>query len=221
MVWPLTTAGEGYRRPSAPSTISVRSTRGARSVVLQPRPRNEYTRLIREMGSHAETLGIAKLKTVEDVAQLVAGARQAGRVAVFTNGCFDLLHVGHTRYLQQARALGDLLIVAINSDASVSSLKGPERPLIPQHERAEVLAALEAVDYVTIFDAPDPADVIAAVKPDILVKGGDWPVERIVGRETVQAYGGRVLALPLVPGVSTTSVIERLVERRLARARAH
>lgn len=173
------------------------------------------------MGSHAETLGIAKLKTVEDVAQLVASARQAGRVAVFTNGCFDLLHVGHTRYLQQARALGDLLIVAINSDASVSSLKGPERPLIPQHERAEVLAALEAVDYVTIFDAPDPADVIAAVKPDILVKGGDWPVERIVGRETVQAYGGRVLALPLVPGVSTTSVIERLVERRLARARAH
>jgi len=158
-----------------------------------------------------------KLKTVSELAQLAAAARREGRRVVFTNGCFDLLHIGHTRYLQEARALGDLLIVAINSDASVSALKGPERPLVSEQERAEVLAALSAVDYVTIFDAPDPGSVIAAVKPDVLVKGGDWPLDRIVGRETVAASGGRVLAIPLVPGVSTTALVERIVERRTAR----
>jgi D-beta-D-heptose 7-phosphate kinase/D-beta-D-heptose 1-phosphate adenosyltransferase len=161
----------------------------------------------------------SKLKTVSELAQLAAAARREGRRVVFTNGCFDLLHIGHTRYLQEARALGDLLVVAINSDASVSALKGPERPLVSERERAEVLAALSAVDYVTIFDAPDPGSVIAAVKPDVLVKGGDWPLDRIVGRETVAASGGQVLAIPLVPGVSTTALIERIVERRTARPR--
>jgi D-beta-D-heptose 7-phosphate kinase/D-beta-D-heptose 1-phosphate adenosyltransferase len=160
----------------------------------------------------------SKLKTISELAQLAAAARREGRRVVFTNGCFDLLHIGHTRYLQEARGLGDLLIVAINSDASVSALKGPERPLVPEQERAEVLAALGCVDYVTIFDAPDPGDVIAAIQPDVLVKGGDWPVDKIVGREVVQARGGRVVSIPLVPGSSTTGLVRRIVERSTTRA---
>ncbi len=159
----------------------------------------------------------SKLQTVSDLARLAAAARRDGRRVVLTNGCFDLLHIGHTRYLQEARNLGDLLIVAINSDASVSALKGPERPLLPEQERAEVLAALACVDYVTIFDAPDPGDVIAAVQPDVLVKGGDWPVDRIVGRELVQARGGRVVSLPLVPGASTTGIVRRILDRAATR----
>lgn len=158
----------------------------------------------------------SKLKTVAELVPLAEQARRLGRCVVFTNGCFDLLHVGHTRYLDEARALGDLLIVAVNSDASVAALKGPERPLVPERERAEVLAALAAVDYVTIFDAPDPGAVIAAIQPDVLVKGGDWPVEHIVGREVVEARGGRVLTIPLVAGVSTTALVERIIERRTA-----
>ncbi len=159
----------------------------------------------------------SKLKTISELAQLAAAARRDGRRVVFTNGCFDLLHIGHTRYLQQARALGDLLMVAINSDGSVSGLKGPARPLVPEQERAEVLAALACVDYVTIFDAPDPGDVIAAIQPDVLAKGGDWPVDKIVGREVVQARGGRVVSIPLVPGSSTTALVRRIVERATTR----
>ncbi|MFZ5863759.1 MAG: D-glycero-beta-D-manno-heptose 1-phosphate adenylyltransferase [Nitrospirota bacterium] len=160
----------------------------------------------------------AKFTPIDEIARLAAAARRDGRRVVFTNGCFDLLHIGHTRYLQNARALGDLLIVAINSDASVSALKGPSRPLVPEQERAEVLAALGCVDYVTIFDAPDPGEVIAAVQPDVLVKGGDWPVDKIVGREVVQTRGGRVVSLPLVPGSSTTALVRRIVERATARS---
>lgn len=155
----------------------------------------------------------SKLKTVSELAQLAATMRRDRRRVVLTNGCFDLLHIGHTRYLQEARSLGDLLVVAINSDAAVSALKGPERPLVPEQERAEVLAALGCVDYVTIFDAPDPGEVVAAVQPDVLVKGGDWPVEKIVGREVVQARGGRVVSLPLVPGASTTGLVRRILDR--------
>jgi D-beta-D-heptose 7-phosphate kinase/D-beta-D-heptose 1-phosphate adenosyltransferase len=160
----------------------------------------------------------SKLKTVSELAQLAAAARREGRRVAFTNGCFDLLHIGHTRYLQEARSLGDLLIVAINSDASVAALKGPERPLVPEQERAEVLAALACVDYVTIFDAPDPGDVIAAIGPDVLVKGGDWPVDKIVGREVVQARGGKVVSIPLVPGASTTGLVRRIVDRATAKS---
>jgi D-beta-D-heptose 7-phosphate kinase/D-beta-D-heptose 1-phosphate adenosyltransferase len=160
----------------------------------------------------------SKLKTIPELAQLAAAARRDGRRVVFTNGCFDLLHIGHTRYLQQARALGDLLMIAINSDASVSGLKGPERPLVPEQERAEVLAALACVDYVTIFNARDPGDVIAAIQPDVLAKGGDWPVDKIVGREVVQARGGRVVSIPLVPGSSTTALVRRILERATTRA---
>jgi rfaE bifunctional protein nucleotidyltransferase chain/domain len=146
-------------------------------------------------------------------AALVAAVRslqRAGKQVVFTNGCFDLLHVGHVRYLQAARALGDALVVGVNSDASVRGLKGPGRPLTPARERAEVLAALACVDYVTIFDAATPLRLIGAVRPDVLVKGGDWPVGEIVGREVVEARGGRVLSIPFVKNRSTTATIERI-----------
>lgn len=139
--------------------------------------------------------------------------RNSGKKVVFTNGCFDLLHPGHVRYLQQARALGDALIVALNSDRSVHELKGDKRPILTQDERAEVMAALACVDYVTIFDEPTPREVITALLPDILVKGGDWGVDQIVGREEVEAAGGRVLSLPFVDGCSTTDVIERIAQR--------
>jgi D-beta-D-heptose 7-phosphate kinase/D-beta-D-heptose 1-phosphate adenosyltransferase len=134
----------------------------------------------------------------------------AGRRLVFTNGCFDLLHVGHVRYLSAARALGDALLVAINSDRSVRELKGAGRPVMSERERAEMLSALRAVDYVTVFDDISPRTLIAAVLPDILVKGGDYQPDEIHGREEVEAAGGRVLALPFVEGASTSSIIERI-----------
>ncbi|MEX5215552.1 MAG: D-glycero-beta-D-manno-heptose 1-phosphate adenylyltransferase [Nitrospiraceae bacterium] len=137
--------------------------------------------------------------------------RQAGACIVFTNGCFDLLHVGHTRYLQAARGLGDVLVVGVNTDRSVRGLqKGSARPIVPESQRAEVIAALGCVDYVVLFDEPDPYALIRAVQPDVLVKGGDWMPEQIVGREIVEGRGGRVLAIPLVPGVSTTALVEKI-----------
>ena len=129
---------------------------------------------------------------------------------MFTNGCFDLLHPGHIRGFEQARALGDVLIVAINSDSSVKFLKGDDRPIIPQDERAEILAALAAMDYVVIFDELTPREIITRVLPDVLVKGGDWGENEIVGREEVEAAGGRVVSIPLEPGYSTTAIIEKI-----------
>jgi len=140
----------------------------------------------------------------------VADAKRNARRVVFTNGCFDLLHPGHIRCLEQARSLGDLLVVAINSDASVRSLKGPGRPVFPQQERAEILAALASVDYVTIFDAPTPRDLIARLLPDVLVKGGDWGPEEIVGRAEVESAGGRVVSIPVEPAYSTTAILDRM-----------
>ena len=139
----------------------------------------------------------------------IAGIRRNRRV-VFTNGCFDLLHPGHIRCLEQARALGDLLIVAINSDASVRRMKGAERPVMPEGERAEVLAALAAVDYVTVFEEDTPREIIARLVPDVLVKGGDWGPDQIVGRAEVEAAGGRVVSIPLEPGWSTTALLKRI-----------
>lgn len=136
--------------------------------------------------------------------------RRDGRRVVFTNGCFDLLHPGHIASLEQARSLGDVLIVGINSDASVRQLKGPGRPLLPQEERAEILAALECVDAVVIFDKLTPREVIARLLPDVLVKGGDWPGDQIVGREEVEAAGGRVVSVPVVPGYSTSALLQRI-----------
>jgi D-beta-D-heptose 7-phosphate kinase/D-beta-D-heptose 1-phosphate adenosyltransferase len=151
-----------------------------------------------------------KITDREALISAVRALQRAGKKVVFTNGCFDLLHIGHVRYLQEARALGDALVVGVNSDASVRRLKGPARPLTPARERAEVLAALACVDYVTVFGEATPQRLIAAVQPDVLVKGGDWPIEGIVGREVVEARGGRVLALPFVRNRSTTATIEKI-----------
>ncbi len=153
------------------------------------------------------TLG--RVVTQDDLIVAVARHKRNGQGVVFTNGCFDLLHPGHLRTLERARALGDILIVAINSDASVRALKGPGRPVIPQDERAEILAALAAVDYVAIFDEPTPRELIARVLPNVLVKGGDWGPDEIVGREEVEAAGGRVESVPIEPGYSTTEILER------------
>jgi D-beta-D-heptose 7-phosphate kinase/D-beta-D-heptose 1-phosphate adenosyltransferase len=142
---------------------------------------------------------------------LLEQARRDKKRIVFTNGCFDLMHIGHTRYLQAAKALGDLLVVGVNSDASVRSLnKAPDRPIVPEAQRAEVVAALGCVDYVVLFPEPDPLNLITALQPDVLVKGGDWPVNRIIGREVVERRGGTVKTIPLVPGMSTTALIQRI-----------
>lgn len=136
----------------------------------------------------------------------------AGECVIFTNGCFDLLHIGHTRYLQEAKRLGDRLVVGINSDNSVRQLaKGSDRPIVPAEQRAEVLAALACVNYVTIFDEPDPLALIQALKPNILVKGGDWAMDRIVGKEFVEAQGGSVRSIPLIPDISTTKIVEKIL----------
>ena len=147
--------------------------------------------------------------------QLIAARtewKQAGKVVVFTNGCYDILHPGHIRLLESARSLGDILILALNTDASVQRLKGPGRPLISENERAELGCALAAVDAVTFFDEDTPRDLIAAVLPDILIKGADW-AHFIAGREEVEAAGGQVLALPLEPGYSTTGILEEVLAR--------
>jgi D-glycero-beta-D-manno-heptose 1-phosphate adenylyltransferase len=136
--------------------------------------------------------------------------RVAGKRLVFTNGVFDLLHVGHVRYLAQARELGDALLVAINSDKTVRELKGPDRPVFDESERAEILAALRHVDYVTVFDDVSPRSLIAKLLPDVLVKGGDYQLDEIHGREEVEAAGGKVVSLPFVDGASTTALIERM-----------
>lgn len=136
--------------------------------------------------------------------------RDAGKKLVFTNGVFDILHVGHVRYLRLARTLGDALVVAINSDVSVRELKGTNRPLMNENERAEILASLECVDYVTIFDDVSPRSLIAQLLPDVLVKGGDYALDQIHGREEVEAAGGCVVSLPFVEGASTTRIIERM-----------
>lgn len=141
---------------------------------------------------------LQKLKTI-----------RAGKKVVFTNGCFDLLHVGHVRYLQEAKSLGDILVVALNSDASVKKLKGPTRPVQIENDRAEILAALGAVDFTILFTEETPEKVIQSIKPDILVKGGDWKIEQIVGAPFVQSYGGKVYSLHFIEGKSTTKLIEK------------
>ena len=152
----------------------------------------------------------SKIFSTEEMNDERERLRDAGQRLVFTNGVFDILHVGHVRYLAQSRALGDVLLVAINSDRSVRELKGADRPLNGENERAEVLAALRAVDYVTIFDDISPRSLIAELLPDVLVKGGDYALDQIHGREEVEAAGGRVVSLPFVEGASTTEIIDRI-----------
>jgi rfaE bifunctional protein nucleotidyltransferase chain/domain len=150
--------------------------------------------------------------TRDDLVRARAQWRRAGKTVVFTNGCYDILHPGHIRLLEKARSLGDILILALNTDASVARLKGPTRPLISQEERAQMALALEAVDAVTLFDEDTPRELIAEVLPDILIKGADW-VHFIAGREEVEAAGGQVMALALEPGYSTTNIVEELLAR--------
>ncbi|HET7219753.1 MAG TPA: D-glycero-beta-D-manno-heptose 1-phosphate adenylyltransferase [Vicinamibacterales bacterium] len=154
--------------------------------------------------------GTARLLSREAAAALAERLRARSRTVVFTNGVFDLLHPGHVRYLEVARSLGDALIVGLNGDASVRRNKGPERPITPQAERAEVLLALSAVDAVVIFDEDTPAEIIAAIQPDVLAKGADWAADAIVGRAIVEARNGRVVRVPLEHGHSTTSIVERV-----------
>jgi D-glycero-beta-D-manno-heptose 1-phosphate adenylyltransferase len=146
----------------------------------------------------------------DDAAALVRELRSAGKRIVLTNGVFDILHPGHVRYLQAARREGDALIVAINSDESVRRVKGPGRPYAPERERAELLASLDCVDAVVIFDQPDPAGIVAHVQPDVLVKGADWRLDEIIGRDIVEARGGRVVRIPIADGYSTSGIIARI-----------
>jgi D-beta-D-heptose 7-phosphate kinase/D-beta-D-heptose 1-phosphate adenosyltransferase len=147
------------------------------------------------------------------LAEILAEVRRQGKRIVFTNGCFDLLHPGHLYTLAQARALGEVLVVGINSDASVKRLKGEHRPILREAERALLLSALELVDYVTVFNEDTPLELIRLLRPQILVKGGDWHPEAIVGREEVEGEGGRVVVIPYQPGFSTTGIIERILAR--------
>lgn len=153
-----------------------------------------------------------RILTIEEAILQFGREKRNGRRVVFTNGCFDLLHPGHIQSFEQARALGDVLIVGVNGDASVRELKGPGRPILPEMERAEILAALECVDAVIIFQEPTPREVVARLLPDVLVKGGDWPADQIVGREEVEAAGGKVVLAPVVPGYSTTSILQKIRE---------
>jgi D-beta-D-heptose 7-phosphate kinase/D-beta-D-heptose 1-phosphate adenosyltransferase len=157
-------------------------------------------------------MSVENILPLERAIELGRELGRQGKRLVFTNGCFDLIHPGHTRYLAEARKLGDALLVAINSDRSVRALKGPGRPILPEAERAEVLAALESVDYVTIFDDLTPQAVIARLLPPVLAKGSDWGPGEVVGRGEVEATGGKVVSVPVVPGYSTTSVIQAVLK---------
>jgi rfaE bifunctional protein nucleotidyltransferase chain/domain len=152
-----------------------------------------------------------KIKAQEELRNICESARLNKSRMVFTNGCFDLMHVGHVRYLEAAHDLGDLLVVGVNSDNSMRKIKGPLRPIIPEIERSELVAALQCVDYVTIFDSPDPLALITLLQPDILVKGADWPLEKIIGAEAVQKTGGSVARIPLIPNTSTSIIIEKIL----------
>ena len=152
-----------------------------------------------------------KICTRESLKDKIDQLRKEGKKIVFTNGCFDILHVGHTRYLREAKRSGDILILALNSDESVRTLKGDKRPLIPEAERADVVASLESVDFVTIFHELTPLALIEFLKPDVLIKGGDWEEENVVGRESLKRWGGRVVIIPEIKGSSTTNIIEKIL----------
>jgi rfaE bifunctional protein nucleotidyltransferase chain/domain len=152
----------------------------------------------------------SRVLSTADAAAWAEEARRAGRRVVFTNGVFDLVHPGHVRYLRDAKALGDVLMVAVNSDRSARANKGRDRPINPEHERAEVLAALEVVDAVVVFDENTPLEIVTRVQPDVLVKGADWDADSIVGREIVESRGGRVTRIELAPGFSTSKLIEKV-----------
>lgn len=159
-----------------------------------------------------------KVKKRDDLRGIIQDLKAKGKRIIFTNGCFDLLHIGHVRYLEEAKSLGDILVVGVNSDASVRGLKGPNRPILPEEERAEILSGLACVDYVTIFDEPTPSNLISLLLPHVLVKGGDWTKEETVGWETVERTGGEVVILSFVEGSSSSQLIETILKRFLKKS---
>ena len=154
-----------------------------------------------------------KIKERKELLRIIKNLKARGKRIVFTNGCFDLLHLGHVRYLEKARSLGDVLVVGVNSDSSVRKLKGSKRPILPEKERTEILSGLGCVDYITIFNEADPLKLITSLKPNLLVKGGDWTREQIVGREVVERSGGELVIIPFVKGASTSNVIGNILKR--------
>jgi D-beta-D-heptose 7-phosphate kinase/D-beta-D-heptose 1-phosphate adenosyltransferase len=154
-----------------------------------------------------------KIKERKTLLRIIKNLKTKGKRIVFTNGCFDLLHIGHIRYLEEAKALGDVLVVGVNSDSSVRKLKGPQRPILPEEERTEILSGLGCVDYITLFDEIDPLKLITSLQPNVLVKGGDWTKEQTVGREVVERSGGEVVILPFVQGASTSNLIETILKK--------
>ncbi len=155
---------------------------------------------------------ISKIVEVKELISRIAPLRRSGKQVVFTNGCFDIMHAGHVRYLAAAKSEGEILIVGINSDKSVKSIKGKNRPIMPQDQRAEVLAGLWCVDYIVFFDEPDPLRLIQTIKPDVLVKGEDWDEDKIIGADSVKADGGRVVRVAVVPDISTSMIIKRIIK---------
>jgi D-beta-D-heptose 7-phosphate kinase/D-beta-D-heptose 1-phosphate adenosyltransferase len=155
---------------------------------------------------------LAKIVKKDDLLLKIRNLREKGKRVVFTNGCFDLLHVGHIRYLAAAKSEGDILVVGLNSDTSVQAIKGQKRPIVPQDERAEVLAGLWCVDYIVLFTEPDPLNLIRVLAPDVLVKGGDWPENSIIGADFVKAQGGKVVRVPVVPDASSSGLIQKIIK---------
>ena len=154
-----------------------------------------------------------KIKSKKELLRIIKDLKAKGKRIVFTNGCFDLLHIGHVRYLEKARALGDVLVVGVNSDSSVRKLKGPKRPILPEEERAGILSGLGCVDYITIFREIDPLKLITSLRPDLLAKGGDWTKEQTVGKEVVERLGGEVVIIPFIKGASTSNLIETILRK--------
>ncbi len=154
-----------------------------------------------------------KIKGRKELLRIIKDLKAKGKRIVFTNGCFDLLHIGHVRYLEKAKALGDVLVIGVNSDSSVRKLKGPKRPILPEKERTEILSGLGCVDYITPFDEINPLKLIASLQPNVLVKGGDWTKDQIVGKRVVERSGGKVFIIPFVKRASTSNLIETILER--------
>jgi len=154
----------------------------------------------------------SKILKLSDLVKVLESLREAGKRIVFTNGCFDILHAGHVRYLAAARSKGDVLVLGLNSDVSVKSIKPENRPIVSQDQRAEVLAGLACVDYITIFDEPDPLALIQTIKPDVLIKGADWKETEIIGSDVVKLYGGKVIRIEVVPGISTSRIIQKILK---------
>src|SRR4030042_1165489 len=154
-----------------------------------------------------------KVKARRELLRIIKDLKTKGKRIVFTNGCFDLLHIGHVHYLEGAKALGDVLVVGVNGDASVRKLKGPKRPILPEAERAEILSGLGCVDYITLFNETDPLKLITSLRPDVLAKGGDWAKEQIVGKEVVERAGGEVVIIPFVKGASTSHLIQTILKK--------